>query len=240
MGSLHGLAPSFWERMHKFRLEWQPGPKGYVRWYIDGEFKFGIEGQGLEKENSKIPNEPSYIILNTAISTTWGFPPTPKDCNMFDCKRDEGLCGFSEGFCEMMPSKFLINNVRVYQNKNDPSMTIGCNPQEYPTKTFIKAHEYRYMKLTDKISLQNLVTGGESCVADGHCGTGLCVEKKCSCKKGWMGPRCLVYYTIIHTYISIHGFCYIPFLFLFFSKFLHFMHVYILIYYIGTSLQKRF
>lgn len=24
-----------------FRLEWQPGANGYVRWYMDGEFRFG-------------------------------------------------------------------------------------------------------------------------------------------------------------------------------------------------------
>jgi beta-glucan synthesis-associated protein KRE6 len=183
---------SFWDKMHTFRLEWQPGPQGYVHWYIDGEYKFGIEADGLIKESSAIPNEPSYIILNTAISTTWGFPTTPKDCDTFDCKRDDGICGFSEGFCDMMPAFFKLDHVRVYQNKADPEMTVGCNPKEYPTKTFIKAHEYRYMKLTDKISLQPLVVGGEKCETDGHCGTGKCVSGECKCLEGWMGPRCLV------------------------------------------------
>ena len=160
--------------------------------FIDGEYKFGIEAEGLHKESSNIPNEPSYLILNTAISTTWGFPEAPKDCHDYDCKVDEKRCGFPEGFCEMLPAHYLIDHVRVYQNKYDKSMTVGCNPREFPTKRFIQAHEYRYMKLTDKVSLQPLVTGGEDCKSDGYCGEGVCREFKCQCRPGWMGPRCLV------------------------------------------------
>lgn len=129
IGSVSSLAHSFWRRMHTFRLEWQPGPDGYVHWYIDGQFKFGIENEGLKKENSSIPNEPSYVILNTAISTTWGFPDAPKDCDIYDCKVDNGRCGFSQGFCDMLPAYYLIDHVRVYQNKDDPQMTVGCNPK---------------------------------------------------------------------------------------------------------------
>jgi hypothetical protein len=33
---------SFWEEMHIWRLEWQPGEGGYVRYYIDGEFKYEV------------------------------------------------------------------------------------------------------------------------------------------------------------------------------------------------------
>jgi hypothetical protein len=88
VGSLMGLSYSFWRKMHTFRLEWQPGPKGYVHWYIDGVFRFGIEAEGLLKENAVIPNEPSYVILNTAVSTTWGFPEAPKGCDIYDCKVD--------------------------------------------------------------------------------------------------------------------------------------------------------
>ena len=107
----------------KFRLEWQPGPAGYVRWYafppllpclhptlpyptlpmsshtpptsrcrsyplspysaigrvryINGVFRFGIDATSLTPWGTKIPDEPSYVILNTAISTSWGFPNPP-------------------------------------------------------------------------------------------------------------------------------------------------------------------
>lgn len=48
------------------------------------------------------------------------------------------------------------------------------------------------MKLTDTISLQPLVTGGQACETDGFCGEGKCIAAQCVCNHGWMGPRCLV------------------------------------------------
>ena len=63
-----------------------PPRPGYVRWYIDGVFRFGIEGSSLTPWGTKIPDEPSYIILNTAISTSWGFLNPPWGCTEYDCK----------------------------------------------------------------------------------------------------------------------------------------------------------
>lgn len=60
--------------------QWQPGPEGYIHWYGDGKFRFGVEQAGLDPFGTKIPTEPSYLILNTAISTSWGFPNPPPGC----------------------------------------------------------------------------------------------------------------------------------------------------------------
>merc|ERR1712178_568104 len=66
-----------------------------------------------------------YLILNTAISHRWGMPePCPKDqCDAcwtcFDC-------------------------IRLYQDENDESHTLGCSPPAYPTAEFIAAHPERY------------------------------------------------------------------------------------------------
>ena len=49
---------------------------GHVR-YINGVFRFGIDATSLTPWGTKIPDEPSYVILNTAISTSWGFPNPP-------------------------------------------------------------------------------------------------------------------------------------------------------------------
>lgn len=145
--------------MHTFRLEWQPGPKGYVHWYIDGKFKFGIENDGLKKENSSIPNEPSYVILNTAISTTWGFPEAPKDCDIYDCKVDNGRCGFNPGFCDMLPAYYLIDHVRVYQNKEDPLMTVGCNPKVEDTSNICMIYiKYKFRNTPPKRLLKLMST----------------------------------------------------------------------------------
>lgn len=146
IGSFMQLDKSHWEKFTKFRLEWEPGDDGYIRWYADGEFKFGIAGEGLKAAGGgKVPNEPSYVILNTAISTSWGFPNPPFGCTKYDCKSTEGRCGFDDGFCESLPAQFEIESVRVYQQKNNSKHYLGCNPEKYPTAKYIKAHEFKYM-----------------------------------------------------------------------------------------------
>jgi beta-glucan synthesis-associated protein KRE6 len=178
--------------MHTFRLEWQPGEKGYVHWYVDNVFKFGIEGEGLKDMESMIPNEPSYIILNTAISTSWGFPNPPWGCTLYDCKDPDGQCGFNAGFCKSLPAHFKIDYVRVYQNKNDKTQTIGCNPRGYPTKKFIAGHEYRYKLKLDPHPILPIQVGGGKCSSDSACGDGTCHFSRCRCDPDWTGPHCLV------------------------------------------------
>eukprot|EP00607_Mallomonas_marina_P008784 CAMPEP_0182419324 /NCGR_PEP_ID=MMETSP1167-20130531/3781_1 /TAXON_ID=2988 /ORGANISM="Mallomonas Sp, Strain CCMP3275" /LENGTH=541 /DNA_ID=CAMNT_0024594167 /DNA_START=220 /DNA_END=1845 /DNA_ORIENTATION=+ len=194
------LDESFWDEMHTFRLEWQPGDDGYVHWYVDGDYKFGVEAVGLEPWETQIPNEPSYLIVNTAISNSWGFPDPPFGCDEYDCKTDEGKCGFFPGFCETLPATFEMDFIRVYQNKNDSRQTIGCNPPGYPTRKYIKAHEFKYMDTTkDSHPLKPLKVGGARCKIENsdYCGTharGSCSHStlRCVCRPGWMGPRCLV------------------------------------------------
>ena len=58
---------NYFKTFKKFRLEWQPGPEGYVHWYIDGIYRFGIEASSLTPWDTKIPDEPSYVIINTGV-----------------------------------------------------------------------------------------------------------------------------------------------------------------------------
>jgi hypothetical protein len=162
------LNESHFHNMHIFRLEWQPGQEnGYIHWYMDDHLRFGVEAEGLTSEQASIPNEPSYVILNTAISTSWGFPAPPPGCDAseYDCKDPTKTCGFNPGFCASLPAEFAIDYIRIYQNKKDPSQTIGCNPKEYPTKRFISAHEYRYKDKESVHALKTIRNGG------GHCHT---------------------------------------------------------------------
>lgn len=186
------LNDSYWKTMHTFRLEWVPGEKGYIHWYVDGKFRFGIEQEGLDEMRSKIPQEPSYVILNTAISTSWGFPNPPYGCTEYDCKDPEAKCGFNPGFCQSLPAEFFIDHVRVYQNKADPLQTLGCNPPDFPTRKFILAHEYRYKNLEDVHALKSVAPGGGACAKNGDCGEGTCSLKRCWCAENWTGPNCLV------------------------------------------------
>lgn len=197
------LDHSHFRDMHTFRIEWQPGEDGYVHWYSDSKFRFGIEQEGLDPYHTHIPREPSYIIFNTAISTSWGFPPTPLGCSQFDCKTVEGRCGFNPQFCSSLPAQFKIDHVRVYQNKEDPSMSVGCNPQSHPTSRYIAAHPEKYIKIDQAKPLEDVVAGGGRCKSDGDCGEGACSAfYRCSCKEDWTGPSCLVIYRIVIPPIS--------------------------------------
>lgn len=190
---MNQLTKDNWDTYHTFRLEWQPGENGYIHWYSDDKFRFGIEAEGLKIQNAIIPNEPSYIILNTAISTSWGFPTPPPGCNLYDCKDINGQCGMNPGFCKSLPADFYIDYVRVYQNKkNDSKQTVGCNPKEYPTKRFINAHAYRYKGGSQATPLLPILNGGGKCHNDQKCGQGKCVSGKCKCPADWTGPTCLV------------------------------------------------
>jgi len=187
------LNDSYWKRPHRFRLEWQPGDKGYVHWYVDNKFRFGVEQAGLDEMGSKIPQEPSYVILNTAISTSWGFPNPPWGCTEYDCKDPEARCGFNPGFCQSLPAEFSVEYVRVWQNKQDPIQTVGCNPPDFPTRKFILAHEYRYKDEDSVHALKPIVAGGGACKASEECGEGYCSFRRCLCNSDeWTGPHCLV------------------------------------------------
>lgn len=194
------LTEDHFNNFHTFRLEWQPGEDGYIHWYLDDEFRFGVEAEGLKKMDTIIPNEPSYIIMNTAISTSWGFPNPPPGCSEYDCKDTAKQCGMNPGWCKTLPAEFKIDYVRVYQNKEDPRQTIGCNPKEYPTKRFILAHEFRYKAVTDVHALKPVKTGGGHCSNDSMCGEGHCsggLFQKCQCHEDWTGPHCLVCFYLL-------------------------------------------
>jgi beta-glucan synthesis-associated protein KRE6 len=123
---------------------------------------FSFSGKGAE-----ISSEPSYILLNTAVSTEWGFPKTcPGDCPClkYNCnaKDYKQKCGFSEGFCEMMtgaqsPPKYRINWVRVYQDPNEEAQKVGCSTPERPTRKFIEAHEKLYKTEEDVSSRRKIL-----------------------------------------------------------------------------------
>mmetsp|Transcript_12549 Transcript_12549/g.29510 ORF Transcript_12549/g.29510 Transcript_12549/m.29510 type:complete len:423 (+) Transcript_12549:89-1357(+) len=97
------LNADLWSRFINYRLEWQmpssdPDGQGYLRWYFDDELVYGVAGSVLgSKLGAKIPSEPMYMIMNTAMSSTWGFPigdtgcPKGCDCECYDCLDTTGL-----------------------------------------------------------------------------------------------------------------------------------------------------
>lgn len=208
VGVAHQLTAAHFKKLHTFRIEWQPGPGGRIDWYsrahrinstltIEGDglgqdwlHIYGIKDRSLkELMGSQIPIEPSYLIFNTAVSSTWGFPfDVPETCKKcYDCDDPKCQCAFSPGFCQMMRETdvaMYIDSVRVYQSR-DPSAhvganhTVGCDPIEYPTKEWIKGHRYQYMRnapfsFDDKgIPLKKVQTGGGRCKTDDDCGANI-------------------------------------------------------------------
>ena len=115
VGAMHQLVPAHFRRMHTFRIEWQPGPGGRIDWFTKGKkgtransteaidkdtewvLAFTLKDDAIKSVmGSQIPNEPSYLIFNTAISSTWGFPyDVPSYCpKCYDCSNVTCACAF--------------------------------------------------------------------------------------------------------------------------------------------------
>jgi len=211
------LDEDYFAKPHIFRLEWEPPNNetyGYLHWFLDGKLVFRLPGSALHKAGygAEISSEPSYILLNTAISTQWGFPqqcPANCPCKNYDChsRKWEDICGFSEGFCDMMKSadrpEYRINWVRVYQDANNPLHKVGCSTPERPTRRWIEAHEDQYKTEQDVRPLRGIQRGGGVChphetsTAPTACGgmkRGRCTAGRvCECQPGWTGPHCLAH-----------------------------------------------
>lgn len=187
---------------HTYRVEWEPpdlnGEGGYVKWFTDGLLVSGIFGDSLGIMETEIPSEPMYMLLNTAVSSSWGFPtPCPDgcECDCFQCGNPECACGLPPGYCENFPAAFEIDYVRVYQAVNESRHTMGCSPAHRPTAQFIQGHVKRYVEEGETMPLQPVRAGGGSCTKPKDCGQGarrgICSPSgTCSCNKGWTGPHC--------------------------------------------------
>lgn len=199
---------SHFEKQHIYRVEWEPPSSnndtsdGYIRWFADDQLVYGITSQTLTKSGTVIPNEPMYVLLNTAVSTSWGFPlPCPEGCNCdcYECGDPECTCGFPEGFCDLnIPSSFEIDYVRVYQAINESKHELGCGTKNKPTELFIKGHKERYKEKGDKEPLQNVMNGTGPCNTNDDCGGnkhGSCSMKNklCICTEYYTGPYCLAH-----------------------------------------------
>lgn len=215
------LNDSHFRGKHKYRLEWdvpnkEKGTLGYLRWFLDGNLILEINGETLAKAETggEISSEPSSVILNTAISSQWGFDADCDGscpCKNYDCRSPKwgDTCGFSEGFCAMMEEdkpEFKINWIRVYQDPDDETQKVGCSTPERPTKTFIEANADRYKMPEDEQPLKDITQGRGKCTpaldidltksGPNNCGgssRGVCtIGNVCECKDGWTGPFCQV------------------------------------------------
>jgi hypothetical protein len=64
----------------------------------------------------------------------------------YDCTNPECQCTLPSGMknCKNLPAHMEIDYIRVYQNKDDPTHSLGCSTESHPTAAFIEAHHDRY------------------------------------------------------------------------------------------------
>ncbi|PWN38585.1 SKN1-domain-containing protein [Meira miltonrushii] len=108
-------------------VEYEPGPNGWARWYMDGQEAWTLYSSALGYDplagvsQRPMPDEPMYIIMNLAISH--GFGAIDWDRITF-------------------PGTMQVDYVRVYQAKN--KQNIGCDPPDRPTSDYINRHWEAY------------------------------------------------------------------------------------------------
>ncbi|KAH9098016.1 hypothetical protein LEN26_016820 [Aphanomyces euteiches] len=131
ISALTQLDTNSFKNYHLYSLEWMPGEEGYIRWWLDGNFLFEIQGAALNKwvdgvPPRMIPVEPSYLIISTAVSEKFSPPCEGQLCD------------------SLWPSNFTIDYVRVYQGPRNNYTSIGCDPPMFPTKEWIYSHPVEY------------------------------------------------------------------------------------------------
>lgn len=199
-----GLNTSHYTNQHIYRVEWDPpaedGTGGYIRWFTDDVLMYGITGSNLHTTGSEIPSEAMYLLMNTAVAASWGFPaPCPEGCKCkcFECGNPDCACALPTGYCENFPATFEIDYVRVFQALGEEKHTLGCSPVNRPTSLFIKGHQKRYMEKGDTMPILPVQKGGATCRENKDCGTikkGHCSARGfCVCKENSTGPNCLAH-----------------------------------------------
>ncbi|GMH75222.1 hypothetical protein TrST_g4315 [Triparma strigata] len=184
------IEPKEYSRQHVFKVDWRPNDS--ITWYLDDVFLYKISQPNLNITGSKIPDEPMYLILNTAISSTWGFPTKTDSCKCtsYDCSDPSCTCAFPTGFCDNIPSSFDVDWVRIYQHSE--AINLGCSTKDKPTRKYIQGNEEKFKRPEDDVPIKSVRRGGGDCDVDGECGGGgKCDNGGCVCGEGYTGPMCL-------------------------------------------------
>ena len=175
---------------------------------------------------TQIPYEAMYFILNTDISPRWGWngcdPDDPcmqanpglcsnegelmcQDCQNPDCLVCPHATSWLADFCNDIhgdnPAEFKIDYIRVYQDINDNTHSLGCDPADFPTKEYIEENweRYTYDSFLNDQPLLKVQHGGGPCTDSSNCGidvstglyNGFCRDGVCDCSSEWTGPNCI-------------------------------------------------
>ncbi|EGZ29212.1 hypothetical protein PHYSODRAFT_322750 [Phytophthora sojae] len=194
----------------EYQIEWVTGKNGYVRWMLQGNPLFEVTTDAFSNvpQNAKKNNpqkvmleEPMSLILNVALSSSWGATPpnAGKEC------RGDGTDEETNRICESFPMYLKIDYMRLYQDLGDDLdgdnyMQVGCDPKSHPTKEWIDGHIDEYEDDDNKweeVAGKAFCSVDDDCTIGGNLGktalkTGKCVKQRCQCTyaSSWGGPRC--------------------------------------------------
>ncbi|KAJ1020204.1 hypothetical protein NDA16_004483 [Ustilago loliicola] len=110
-----------------YGFEYKAGYDGYIHWINNDQRSWSLYSGALAADprvgidRRPVPQEPMYILINLAISSGFGYIDW------------ENL---------QFPGKMLIDYVRVYQPEGQTN--IGCDPEDFPTQTYINRHIEAY------------------------------------------------------------------------------------------------
>lgn len=111
----------------KYGFEYEPGSSGYVTWFVGEDATWKLDSRAIGPNGNVgqrvIPQEPMAMVLNFGMSN--GF----SSLNM-------------TGLATLMPATMRIDYIRIYQGSGD---TLGCDPPDYPTTTYIAEHPKAYL-----------------------------------------------------------------------------------------------
>lgn len=110
-----------------YGLEYEPGPNGYISWWVDGARAWTIHAAAMGPDDEAgisqrpIPEEPMYFIVNLALSSGFGWVSWDK---------------------LTFPAKLKVDYLRLYQAPGKEN--VGCDPKSHPTKDYIDRHMLAY------------------------------------------------------------------------------------------------
>lgn len=184
---------------------------------LDGHALFEITADAFSNvpQDSKNQNlkkvmieEPMSLILNVALSRSWGTtPPNPDQ----PYRGENGTTNAEDArICDEFPMFMKVDYIHLYQEArgeglnadDDNLMSVGCDPRSHPTKEWVNGHLDEHQDAANPavgVAGKAFYRGDDDCtVGDSRLARrftmGSCVKNRYQCLHplSWGGPRCTV------------------------------------------------
>jgi beta-glucanase (GH16 family) len=122
--------PDFSKDFHTFAIEWEPGS---IKWFVDGK--------QYSQVKAHVPEEPFYIILNTAVGGMW--PGNPDETTVFPQYHD---IDYVRVYVKEVPGYYYLT---TYADKGDIKVSPNKDIYKKNSRVALKAEPrlgYRFTK----------------------------------------------------------------------------------------------